>query len=294
MAAPRAEEKLAGRIAYSRKDGDRAVIHIMNADGSGDRLLPGVTANVGMFPAWSPDGKRLALMTGQELNGQSYQITIINADGTGAKTLNFPFGLTGAPAWNPDGKRIAFVAGNDNAPPHLYVADADGNGLRQLSPEGGGGFFPCWTPDGKGVYYSRITGPDIRKAEIVLRTLDGGEEPVTNTGLIAFVGAHGLSPDGKRLLFVALQPEERKTEVRVWDLAAKAETFFQDLTATQESGPESFTMPCWAPDGKSFLVTLRTEKGSAIFRVSADGKTKTRVTPEGVDCFGPAWTASSG
>ena len=47
--AVRGEEVPGGKIVYSRKVGDRYLLHLMNADGKEDRELPGQTAAVNLF-----------------------------------------------------------------------------------------------------------------------------------------------------------------------------------------------------------------------------------------------------
>jgi hypothetical protein len=39
------------------------------------------------------------------------------------------------------------------------------------------------------------------------------------------------------------------------------------------------------------LLPIAGEKGRGLYRVSLDGKTKTRLTPDGVDVFSGCWTA---
>src|SRR5687768_4858524 len=86
----RAAESAAPQIVYTRKEGDRFVLHVMNADGTGDKAISGVTTKANLLPVSSPDGKRIAFMSGSELTGNDFGISIINLDGTGLKTLAVP------------------------------------------------------------------------------------------------------------------------------------------------------------------------------------------------------------
>ena len=73
------------------------VVVVMNADGSGSRLLldlPGTTprdAGPAPDPAWSPDGSKIAFVR------TFFEIDVINADGSGLAGLTGGFG----PAWRP-------------------------------------------------------------------------------------------------------------------------------------------------------------------------------------------------
>lgn len=287
--AARAAEPAAGQIVYTRKEGDRFVLHLMNADGTGDKAISGVTTKANLFPTGSPDGKRIAFMSGSELQGNDFGISVINADGTGLKALAVPSRPAGTPTWSPDGKQIAFTAGEME--PSIYIADAEGGGARRLNPANHGGAFPFWSADGKRVGYTRFSQGQEMKTEIVLAQADGSKEetivPTANSLVLA--GANGLSADGKRLLYVAVDVMTDSATLKVRDLAEKSDQSLSEIKLGKLEGPHHFPSPAWAPDGKTFLVTIRDAKGAGVFRVSADGKTRTRLTPEGAECSGATW-----
>jgi Tol biopolymer transport system component len=289
--ALQAAEPASGQIVYTRKEGDRFVLHLMNADGTGDRAISGVAAKANLLPVSSPDGKRIAFMSGTEFTGNDFGISIINTDGTGLKTLTVPSRPAGTPAWSPDGKQLAFTAGEME--PSVYIADAEGAASRRLNPMGHGGAFPFWAADGKRVGYTRFTQGQEMKTEIVLAQADGSKEEVIvpSSGLV-LVGAHGLSADGKQLLYVNVDVMADSATLMIRDLAAKSDQALNEIKLGKLEGPYHFPSPAWAPDGKTFLVTIRDAKGAGVYRVSADGKTKTRLTPEGTDCSGGAWLGS--
>src|SRR5687768_11126478 len=166
-----AEEPLKGKIAYARKDGERYTLHVMNADGTGDKPLPGQTANVNFFPQWSPDGKRLAFMSGSSLKLEQFQIAVINGDGTGLRQLATGHKIDAFPAWSPDGKRLAFAGGD--AAPGIFTADAEGNNVQQVNEDGAAAVFPFWSADGKSLGYTQLA-KEGQKSDIVLKKLDGG------------------------------------------------------------------------------------------------------------------------
>lgn len=277
-----------GQIVYPRAEGGGYKLHLMNADGTGDRLLPGQTAIVNVLPAWSPDGKKITFMSSAALMSQQHQINLINADGTGLAALNTPSQRAGLAAWSRDGRQIAFTAGDER--PNVYVCDAEGNGIRQLNSPDSGGAAPFWMPDGKTVGYTRFAGNEM-KARIVLAKADGsGEEPLTTEDGFPAAGANALSPDGKRLAYVRLDRGMMKGTLNIWDFSSKADNLLLEVDGDLK-GPESLALPAWAPDGKSLLVPLKTDKGTSLYKVSDDGQKKTRLTPEGVDCLAGAWFA---
>jgi TolB protein len=280
----RAADSPSGQIVYPRKEGDGYQLHVMNADGTADRLLPNQPGGVCVFPAWSPDGKRIAFMNGAALQADQHQVCVINADGSGLVTLSAPSRRAGLAAWSPDGKQLAFTAGDDA--PNVYVSDSSGNGARQVNPAGAGAAAAFWLPDGKTIGYTRLMANE--KGPIVLVKIDGGEEMLTQPEGLAIAGPNALSPDGKKLLYLVLQRETMKGSLRLWEFAGKVENTLMDLDL-ENTRFMSIPLPAWSPDGKAFLIPMKTDKGTGLFRVSLDGKTRTRLTPEGVDCLAGAW-----
>ncbi len=281
-----ATDATGGKIVYSRQEGDRILLHVMNADGSGDTALPGQTARIALLPTWSPDGKRIGCMA---IDPPRARLLVVNADGTEPREPQTPAPTAGLPAWSPDGKQLAFVSGNER--PHVYLADADGSNPRQLDPEGAGGVFPFWLKDGKRVGYSRLkAGEEV--AEIVLAKADGsGEEALTQNGKLSIAGANALSPDGRRLAFLVVDKPARAGSLRLLDLESKVETGLAELKLDYVGEFFLAPTPAWSPDGKGVLVPIATEKGRGLFLLSDDGKTRKRLTPEGVDSFQAAWRA---
>ncbi len=106
----------------------------MNADGSGDTRLthtrPGLNSS---FPAWSPDGERIAFTSNGEFNGRFYfDIYVMNADGSDQTNLTNSQADDMLPVWSPDGTRIAFASDRDRNF-DIYVMNADGSGLTRLT-----------------------------------------------------------------------------------------------------------------------------------------------------------------
>jgi Tol biopolymer transport system component len=132
------------KIAYFEFRGlPSHTLRVMNADGSGDRVLLGGQAvdcfypSTFLRPAWSPDGTHIAFSC------DDYGIRVVGADGSGLRTVIpnedalGPLWTSGfGPYWSPDGSRIAFeVVWTRDVPlthrgpatiPRLAIANADG------------------------------------------------------------------------------------------------------------------------------------------------------------------------
>jgi Tol biopolymer transport system component len=124
------------RIAFSsERDGDEE-IHVVNADGSGERALidlPGVDAT---RAAWSPDGTRISFVAH---DGEQWDLWVVNADGGDLLKLTPRDRDDGPAVWAPDGSLLAFTASQvtddvDNTGTYdVYTIRPDGTGERRIT-----------------------------------------------------------------------------------------------------------------------------------------------------------------
>jgi dipeptidyl aminopeptidase/acylaminoacyl peptidase len=118
-----------GKIAFqSGRDGNLE-IYTMNPDGSSVIRLTNnpTTGAVDRFPAWSPDGNKIAF-TRWNLDFSSLNIYVMNADGSNQTNIS----NGDEPAWSPDGTKIAFISGL--AGPGIYVMNSDGSNPTNIAP----------------------------------------------------------------------------------------------------------------------------------------------------------------
>jgi Tol biopolymer transport system component len=126
------------QIAYFDGMGDWGnTLRVMNADGSGVRVVIDQEFGHVNDLAWSPDGSRLAF---HALYGAG--IWIVGVDGS---ELTEASQGGAAPRWSPTGRQLAFESASG-----IWVINADGSGLRQVTF---GGRDPVWSPDGSRIAY---------------------------------------------------------------------------------------------------------------------------------------------
>jgi Tol biopolymer transport system component len=104
-------------------------IFVVKPDGSGLRRLTWERWSAYRAPAWSPDGRRLAVVADRDGNSEVY---VMNADGSRRRNVTVNPAYDGDPTWSPDGRRIAFVSNRDGVY-GVYVMNADGSGQRALT-----------------------------------------------------------------------------------------------------------------------------------------------------------------
>ncbi|MCA1566265.1 MAG: LpqB family beta-propeller domain-containing protein [Acidobacteria bacterium] len=153
------------KIAFTSDRGGRSNIYVMNSDGGNVRAITNFgseTTDVRVYdPAWSPDGAKLVYVS--SMMGETSTLVVVNADGSGDRTLLAASTEAADPAWSPDGTRLAFVGREgffnpeDGVRYYLFVMNADGSGKTRVAaeplafssfpypPDASG---PTWSPDG--------------------------------------------------------------------------------------------------------------------------------------------------
>jgi len=114
-------------------------VFVVNADGSGRRLLVGSAAE----PAWSPDGSRIAYVAYGGPLSDTGQIAVIGLEGADARMVTSGHSSETGPAWSPSGRVIAFARVVDSSTAVVAIRP-DGTRERILIRSRSGASDPTW------------------------------------------------------------------------------------------------------------------------------------------------------
>lgn len=133
-------------FSFSRPSGfgtsNPSGLYVANIDGSDIRLV----SDIGRpsYPAWSPDGNRLAFHANRD-DGEG--IYVASADGTDQTLLSAEWALDWSPTWSPDGGWIAFMSTQNHRSQDVYIMRPDGSGITNLTnSDGSTDYEPAWSP----------------------------------------------------------------------------------------------------------------------------------------------------
>jgi gamma-glutamyltranspeptidase len=221
-------------------------------------------------PAWSPDGKRLAVVVLD-------RIWIAQSDGRDAVELTKGSGSEREPAWSPDGKRIAFVADRGEGF-DLYVVGTRGGPAERVIALDGDERSPSWTPDGRVVFSHRAAGatqwdlflidPEAADEErIPLRLTQSPDDEIEPR----------VSPDGRRVAFASNRGND-DGDFDIWIMR------LLDRSAPDESGGRGPAVrfahvagydgyPAWSPDGTRLAYYAVRDGVGATWVVGVDALT---------------------
>lgn len=236
------------------------------------------------WPAWAPDGRRLALARSPVRNA-AFDIFILDTvTGTASNITNTALDNEDGPSWSPDGKKIVFSA-EPNDPTRIlserfssdiYVMDLETRAIERLVDDPQIDFDPAWSPDGTAIAYSK--GGELR-----MIASDGSFQlTVASSSRVEDGNIVGptWSPNGKQIAFTTYAGS-------VW-IVNRDGSDLRRITSNSSSAYYA----TWSPDGRWIAFTgERLDSDSdqtpevSLHKIRPDGSGEMRLVELTVDAY---------
>jgi len=242
------------------------------------------------YASYSPDGKKIVFESNRS---GSWGIYLMDADGSNTKALSKDGGDQRRPSWHPNGEQIIFESIKDGktALRTLHVANTEQTVLQAFDNSFGDPMFARYSPDGSEISISLRHSDE--KANIGIFTNDGTfKQLVTELETRNFFSQ--WSPDSQSLIFHSrMYSNNEDDEIVLWDRSdnsfqrltnwpthnfcpawsrdgtkiafaqsmpnSRPEIFIMNIDGSEKTrvteNEDGETLPSWAADGKSLLVT---------------------------------------
>jgi TolB protein len=280
-----------GPIAFGSDRIGGNQIYVMNPDGTNlynlnfgydiDNKIPNPTfaAIKYSYPAWSPDGTKMAFVATIGNSGGVYILDLTNATVNAIPNTASP----SHPSWSPDGKQITFES-NGPTKNDIYIVNIDGSGLKNLTQSAtqangqpSNDNSPSWSPDGKNItFISNREG----KPDLFLMNVDGSSvQHVALGGNLATIADPAWSFDGTNLLFTG------DGNLYSWNRASGQTT----LSLTNSPGASN-GQGVYSPDGTKIAFSTNRVPQSEIYVMNPDGTIPKNITNNPNSNYRPSWS----
>ena len=247
---------------------------------TGGRFVPFLDRTVSLLQDSSvtPDGGGRIVF--QSYRNGSYQIFLMNTDGTDVRPLTSSGGyLDQAPSWSPDGARIVFSTdrGSADGTVKLFVMDADGENVRRLTTGPGDHVGSSWSPDGSQIAFTSV---EDNEYEGFVIDIDGANLRKL-TSSIGSAPWPSWSPDGTQIAFES-------------DYDGDYEVFVMDVDGANLRQLTNNTYidaaPSWSPDGTQIAYVSDQDGDLELFVMNADGANVRQLTNNTDRDRNPGWS----
>ncbi|MDB5953845.1 Tol-Pal system beta propeller repeat protein TolB [Ramlibacter sp.] len=184
------------RLAYVSFESRKPVVYVHDVATGSRRLIANFRGS-NSAPAWSPDGRTLAVTLTRDGGSQIY--TIPSTGGEPRRLTQSSGSIDTEPIYSADGRSIYFVSDRGGAP-QIYKMNASGGEAQRVTFTGNYNISPALSPDGRSLaYISRISGAFKLQ---VMELATGTVQSLTDTTADE---SPSFAPNGRLIIYATRQ-----------------------------------------------------------------------------------------
>ena len=189
------------KILFQERIAENTEVCQVNVDGSGFVNLTN-SSHRDMSPSYSPDGAKIAFSSNRAAGTLTFEIYVMNSDGSEPRLIFGDRAMSVGPAWSPDGKSLVFANDREDGRIgnfELFLLNLDGGIEKRLTNRRRYDSNPAFSPDGKRIAFVSDTDGNN---EIYVMNADGSGLLRLTRDLGNDTSPH-WSADGKKLVFTS-------------------------------------------------------------------------------------------